>query len=148
MLTDSELRERARAREQYAEFMARVRVFRQSVEMFRRDVVRHRQPVLPLIQEQARRGSPLRVSDSPAPQRLSDSPAPQLPSEPRRSPLTARQHEVARLIARGYSNQHIADALVLTPGTVANHVQHILERLDVHSRAQIAVWFTRRGARD
>jgi len=32
------------------------------------------------------------------------------------------EHEVARLIARGYTNRRIADELVLTPGTVANHV--------------------------
>lgn len=46
------------------------------------------------------------------------------------------------MIARGYTNQQIADALVLTPGTVANHVQHILERLNLRSRTQVALWFS------
>ena len=61
------------------------------------------------------------------------------------SPLTQRQLEIAALIARGYTNQHIADALVLTPGTVANHVQHILDRLDLRSRTQVAVWYSEDG---
>src|SRR5947209_1359030 len=37
--------------------------------------------------------------------------------------LTPREREVADLVARGYSNQQIADALVLTRGTVANRTQ-------------------------
>src|SRR6185295_1588960 len=59
--------------------------------------------------------------------------------------LTQRQLEIAALIARGYTNQRIADALVLTPGTVANHVQHILDRLGLRSRTQVAVWFSEDG---
>jgi len=56
------------------------------------------------------------------------------------SSLTAREQEVARLIARGYTNRQIADTLVLTAGTVANHVAHILDKLDCSSRVQIATW--------
>jgi DNA-binding CsgD family transcriptional regulator len=52
--------------------------------------------------------------------------------------LTPRQREVARLIADGLSNAEIAQQLVLTPGTVANHVEHILRRLGFRSRAQVA----------
>src|SRR6185503_9135502 len=63
------------------------------------------------------------------------------------SPLTQRQLEIAALIARGYTNQHIADALVLTTGTVANHVQHILDRLELRSRTQVAVWFSEDGVK-
>jgi DNA-binding NarL/FixJ family response regulator len=63
------------------------------------------------------------------------------------SPLTQRQLEIAELIARGYTNQHIADALVLTTGTVANHVQHILDRLELRSRTQVAVWFSEDGVK-
>src|SRR5207244_4727553 len=65
--------------------------------------------------------------------------------DPPPTPLTPRQMEIARLISLGRTNQQIADALVLTPGTVANHVQHILDRLGVHSRTQVAVWYSRRG---
>jgi DNA-binding NarL/FixJ family response regulator len=49
------------------------------------------------------------------------------------------------MIARGLTNQGIADELVLTPGTVANHVEHILTKLGFRSRAQIAVWAVERG---
>jgi non-specific serine/threonine protein kinase len=52
--------------------------------------------------------------------------------------LTRRESEVAELIARGYTNQQIADALVLTRGTVANHVAHILGKLGVTNRTQVA----------
>jgi DNA-binding CsgD family transcriptional regulator len=52
--------------------------------------------------------------------------------------LTPRQREVARLVASGLTNQEIAERLVLTPGTVANHVEAILRRLGFRSRAQVA----------
>ena len=56
--------------------------------------------------------------------------------------LTPRQREVAALIATGMTNEQIASRLVLTTGTVANHVQHILERLGANRRTQIASWIT------
>jgi DNA-binding CsgD family transcriptional regulator len=52
--------------------------------------------------------------------------------------LTPRQLEVAILIANGYSNQQIAERLVVTTGTVANHVAEMLDRLGVQSRTQVA----------
>ncbi len=52
--------------------------------------------------------------------------------------LTRRECEVADLIARGYSNQQIADSLVLTRGTVANHVAHILSKVGAANRTQVA----------
>jgi DNA-binding CsgD family transcriptional regulator len=52
--------------------------------------------------------------------------------------LTPREHEVATLLARGYSNKQIAQSLVLTQGTVANHVAHILSKLGVTNRTQVA----------
>jgi DNA-binding NarL/FixJ family response regulator len=52
--------------------------------------------------------------------------------------LTGREREVARLIARGLTNQQIAEKLVVTRGTVANHVAHILSKLGVTNRTQIA----------
>src|SRR5947209_12149106 len=59
--------------------------------------------------------------------------------------LTRRQREIAALVARGYTNGQIANELVLTSGSVANHVQHILQRLEVSSRAQIAAWAIEHG---
>ena len=59
--------------------------------------------------------------------------------------LTRRQQEVAARIAEGLSNDEIAERLVLTSGTVANHVEHILRRLDLRSRTQVGVWAVERG---
>jgi predicted ATPase/DNA-binding NarL/FixJ family response regulator len=61
--------------------------------------------------------------------------------------LSDREREVALCIARGYTNRQIADALVITPGTVANHVKHILDRLGYSNRAQVAVWATEQKLR-
>jgi DNA-binding NarL/FixJ family response regulator len=59
--------------------------------------------------------------------------------------LTRRQQEVAACIAQGLTNEQIADRLVLSSGTVANHTEHILRRLGFASRTQIAVWAVERG---
>jgi DNA-binding NarL/FixJ family response regulator len=50
--------------------------------------------------------------------------------------LTARELEVLTLLARGFAQNQIASRLVISPKTVATHLQHILEKLRVHSRAQ------------
>jgi DNA-binding CsgD family transcriptional regulator len=55
-------------------------------------------------------------------------------------PLTAREMEVARLVADGLSNPAIARRLYLSRPTVASHVAHILTKLGFASRAQIAAW--------
>jgi DNA-binding CsgD family transcriptional regulator len=59
--------------------------------------------------------------------------------------LTAREREVAALIARGSSNRAIAEELIVGERTVATHVTSILAKLDFSSRAQIAAWATDRG---
>ncbi|MFI6318575.1 ATP-binding protein [Nonomuraea sp. NPDC050556] len=56
--------------------------------------------------------------------------------------LTAREREIAKLVARGLSNRAIADELVISPATSARHVANILAKLSFSSRAQIAVWAT------
>jgi predicted ATPase/DNA-binding CsgD family transcriptional regulator len=53
--------------------------------------------------------------------------------------LTAREHEVLRLIAQARTDQEIADALFLSRRTVNAHVVHILAKLDVRSRQQAAI---------
>ena len=58
-------------------------------------------------------------------------------------PLTAREREVAELVALGRSNREIAAQLVLSERTVGNHVQHILGKLGVARRGQIAAWVDR-----
>jgi predicted ATPase/DNA-binding CsgD family transcriptional regulator len=59
-------------------------------------------------------------------------------------PLTRREREVAALIARGYTNREIAASLVITERTAATHVEHMLAKLQMTSRAQIAAWATER----
>jgi predicted ATPase/DNA-binding CsgD family transcriptional regulator len=54
--------------------------------------------------------------------------------------LTPREQEVAELIAQGRTNRQIATTLVITERTADTHVQHILNKLGVNSRAQIAAW--------
>src|SRR5262249_45202373 len=54
--------------------------------------------------------------------------------------LTAREREVAALIAQGKSTREIAEALVLSERTVESHVANIMFKLRVRSRSQIAVW--------
>ncbi|MEV4169821.1 LuxR C-terminal-related transcriptional regulator [Nonomuraea sp. NPDC049709] len=56
------------------------------------------------------------------------------------SRLTAREREIAELVARGLSNRAIADELVISPATVARHVANILAKLGFSTRTQIAAW--------
>ncbi len=59
--------------------------------------------------------------------------------------LTAREQQIAELIAEGLSNKVIAETLVISPRTVGSHVEHILAKLNFSSRAQIATWSTQRS---
>ncbi len=52
--------------------------------------------------------------------------------------LTRREFEVAQLAAQGHTNRQIAEALVITEKTAANHLQHSLDKLDLRSRTQLA----------
>lgn len=54
--------------------------------------------------------------------------------------LTPREWEVAVLVTRGCSNRQIAEELVLSERTVDTHVSHILYKLRLRARAQIAAW--------
>lgn len=53
--------------------------------------------------------------------------------------LTGREREVFLLVARGLSNQHIADALVISPHTAKTHVNRIMVKLRAHDRAQLVI---------
>ncbi|MEW5868593.1 MAG: LuxR C-terminal-related transcriptional regulator [Chloroflexota bacterium] len=61
------------------------------------------------------------------------------------APLTARQMEVLRLVAAGYSNQAIADALVLSLPTVKSHLANIMDRLGASSRGEAAAFAREMG---
>ncbi|MFE7228001.1 ATP-binding protein [Nocardioides sp. NPDC057577] len=53
-------------------------------------------------------------------------------------PLTKREQEVANLVAQGLSNKEIAARLVLSPRTIEGHVEHVLQKLCLTSRTQVA----------
>jgi DNA-binding NarL/FixJ family response regulator len=52
------------------------------------------------------------------------------------SSLSPREREILTLLANGRTQREIAAALVISPKTVATHIQHLLSKLGVHSRAQ------------
>jgi non-specific serine/threonine protein kinase len=61
------------------------------------------------------------------------------------SPLTQREQEVAALVARGLSNRELAERLVITTRTAENHLSHILDKLELTSRTQVATWAVEHG---
>jgi len=54
--------------------------------------------------------------------------------------LTEREREVLALVARGYTNKQIAEALYVTEKTARNHVSHILEKLGLARRSEAAAF--------
>jgi NarL family two-component system response regulator LiaR len=71
----------------------------------------------------------------------------QRPSDlpPTEEPLTEREVEVLRLVARGLSNQKIADRLVVSERTVRTHVSNILDKLHLANRTEAALYALREG---
>lgn len=61
------------------------------------------------------------------------------------SELTEREMEVLKLIANGFTNQKIAESLVITIGTVKGHVSNILGKLHLADRTEAAVFAWREG---
>ncbi|MBI5304488.1 MAG: response regulator transcription factor [Chloroflexi bacterium] len=62
--------------------------------------------------------------------------------------LTVREREVLKLIAEGHTNQAIADKLVISPSTVQTHRTRIMQRLNLHSRAELMQYAMRKGLLD
>ncbi len=62
--------------------------------------------------------------------------------------LSAREKEVLVLVARGMTNREIASELILSENTVRNHLSHILDKLDLNRRSQVAAYAARRGMLD
>jgi DNA-binding NarL/FixJ family response regulator len=65
--------------------------------------------------------------------------APALAPQSLIEPLTSRELDILRLLAGGLNNRDIADQLVITEGTVKNHVTNILGKLGVRDRTQAAL---------
>lgn len=73
-------------------------------------------------------------------QNIAREPEPQTPE-----PLSTRERDVLRLIARGLENAEIAEALSISPRTAKNHVSNILSKLGLPGRVQAAIYAVRRG---
>lgn len=59
--------------------------------------------------------------------------------------LTQREQEVLELLADGLSNDDIAEKLVISPHTVARHREHIMKKLNLHSRSELVKYAIRKG---
>ena len=59
--------------------------------------------------------------------------------------MTSREIEVLRLIAQGATNREIASRLVISEGTVKNHISSILNRLGLRDRTQAAIYAREHG---
>jgi two-component system, NarL family, nitrate/nitrite response regulator NarL len=69
--------------------------------------------------------------------------APDAPPTPDK--LTRREREILSLVSGGLSNKMIARALDITEGTVKVHVKHLLKKLKLRSRVEMAVWAVQQG---
>ena len=59
--------------------------------------------------------------------------------------LTQREQEILHLLVEGIDNQSIADKLFISVQTVRNHIRHIYEKLQVHTKSQAVVKAIRKG---
>ena len=59
--------------------------------------------------------------------------------------LSEREREIFQLVAEGHSNKAVADLLSISPTTVETHRARILQKLDLHSTAEIVLYAVRRG---
>ncbi len=59
--------------------------------------------------------------------------------------LTEREREILKLVAEGFTNNQIAERLVISPKTVDTHRTHVMDKLNLHSRAELVKYAMRRG---
>jgi two-component system, NarL family, response regulator NreC len=59
--------------------------------------------------------------------------------------LTSREQEVLQLLAEGKANKEVAAALYISPYTVETHRKHILEKLNLHTPAELILYAVRKG---
>lgn len=68
-------------------------------------------------------------------------------SKPDYNSLTPRERDILKLIADGLSNKMIGRRLDISDGTVKVHVKHLLKKLNLRSRVEVAVWAVEEGLR-
>jgi DNA-binding CsgD family transcriptional regulator len=66
--------------------------------------------------------------------------APGDPERPQQIPLTPRERQVAALVASGRTNRQIGRVLGISEKTAEVHLHHVMSKLDVRSRAEVAAW--------
>jgi DNA-binding CsgD family transcriptional regulator len=71
--------------------------------------------------------------------------APGLRMDDDRNRLTPREREVARLLVQDMSVPRISAVMGISPDTIRSHLDHILAKLGLHSRAQLVLWMHRHG---
>lgn len=54
--------------------------------------------------------------------------------------LTNREIEIIHCIKKGFSNQKIAEALLISKGTAKNHISNIMDKMDLRDRSHIAIY--------
>ena len=59
--------------------------------------------------------------------------------------LTGRERQILQLLAEGQANKDIANILNLSPTTVVSHRQHIFQKLNLHSLAELILYAIRKG---
>jgi len=87
----------------------------------------------------------LRHFHVPEDPKLPPSAVPPLREEPPTRPLTGREIDILRLIAKGLSNNEAAHVLDLSRATVRTHLEHIYEKLDVTNRVEAVTEGLRKG---
>jgi DNA-binding CsgD family transcriptional regulator len=92
-------------------------------------------------------GRALRLEEAVAEAMATASPVatPATAGEAAPGPLTGREREVAGLVARGLTSRQMAAALSISPNTAERHVENILNKLGLNSRAQVAAWAVAHG---
>ncbi|MEJ2746212.1 MAG: LuxR C-terminal-related transcriptional regulator, partial [bacterium] len=59
--------------------------------------------------------------------------------------LTPRELEILELLARGHGTSEISELLAISQNTVRNHIQHILQKLQVHTRLEAVTYAIKNG---
>ncbi len=93
-------------------------------------------------------GRALSLSDAVAEALSADHvPVPERDSMPMNENLTAREREVAELVAQGRTNRQVAAELAISEWTAINHLRHVMRKLDCRSRIEVAQWVLGSGNR-